>query len=102
MFVTLIDPTKETLAVKAVKPVAGSPGIFTLVLADFVDAEGKLHVDEVFSQQPATPDQPQGSPGTRPPGTAGEYERCTVNGNVAVFRPRGTFIARYFQKVTGL
>jgi hypothetical protein len=95
MFATLIDPTKETLAVKEVKP-TGDPGICTLILADYLDAAGKLHVDEVFSQQP------DGSAGTRPPGTAGGWERCTVNGNVASFKPTDKYFSRHFVKVVGL
>jgi hypothetical protein len=98
MFATLIDPTKETLAVKAVKP-TGDPGVCTLVLADYTTVEnGKpvLHVDDVFSCQP------DGSAGTRPSGTAGAYERCTVSGNVATFRPVDKYFARHFVKVVGL
>jgi hypothetical protein len=98
MFATLIDPTKETLAVKDVKP-TGDPGMFTLVLADYTTVEqGKsvLHVGEVFSCQP------DGSAGTRPSGTAGAYERCTVNGNVATYKPIDKYFTRHFVKVTGL
>jgi hypothetical protein len=98
MFATLIDPTKETLAVKAVKP-TGDPGVCTLVLADYTTVDnGKpvLHVDDVFSCQP------DGSAGTRPSGTAGAYERCTVSGNVATFRPADKYFARHFVKVVGL
>jgi hypothetical protein len=98
MFATLIDPTKETLAVKAVKP-TGDPGVCTLVLADYTTVDnGKtvLHVDDVFSCQP------DGSAGTRPSGTAGAYERCTVSGNVATFRPVDKYFARHFVKVVGL
>lgn len=95
MFATLIDPTKETLAVKDVKA-TGDPGVCTLILADYIDGQGKLHIDEVFSQQP------DGSAGTRPSGTAGAYERCTVNGNVASFKPNGKYFTRAFVKVAGL
>jgi hypothetical protein len=45
-----------------------------------------LQDDEVLSCQP-TADGSFGSWGTRPKGTDGPWEKCTVEGNIVTFRP---------------
>lgn len=67
---TLIDPLKQLLVIKAVKPIAGSK-LCTLILPD----------DRVFSCQA------DGSVGTRDPGTEGAWEKCRVSGTMATFKP---------------
>jgi len=90
LYATLIEPTKDRgpVVVKEVKPVAGEKGVYTLILPD----------DLVFSLQP-----PDGTDDTRPAGTAGQYERCTVSGNAATFRPTPDLVfVRFFSLVAGL
>lgn len=84
MLTTIID--KPPVAVKEVKAVAGHTGLFTLVLTD----------DTVFSMQPDKTD------GTRPAGTEGQYEKCTVDGSMATFYPNGEYLSRWFARVGGL
>ena len=50
-----------------------------------------LHRDTGEQAQPSDvlSIQPGGVPQTRPAGTSGPFERCTVDGHVVVFRPQG-------------
>jgi len=83
MFSKLIDASKELLVVKDVKPIADQPGWFTLIRPD----------DLVWSQQP------DGTIGTRPAGTEGEWERCCRSGNAATFKVDGVYYTRSFVEV---
>ncbi len=79
------DPLTQTLAIKSVNAASGKS---TLSFPD----------GTVASCQP-----PDGVMGFRPAGTAGDYELCDVDGNVATFWPDHATDKRYtfaFVKVT--
>jgi hypothetical protein len=91
---TFIDPLKQLPSIKAVKPVAGT-SLSTLIMAD--NPNKPEEKDLVFSCQP------DGSVGTRPAGTEGQYEKCRVNGTMATFQPvPGKYYTFAFADVEGL
>lgn len=77
--------SEEVLAIKSVKPVAGTK-LSTLILPD----------DTVYSCQA------DGSDGVRPAGTEGQWEKCRVNGNIATFKPTDKFFTKPFVEVDEL
>jgi len=79
------DPLREVIAVKAVKPVAGSKTV-TWVLPN----------DMVYSCQPG------GGYGERPAGTEGPWEKNRTNGNMGTFLVDGKYYTKCFCLVDGL
>ena len=79
------DPLKEVIAVKTVKPVAGSK-LSTWVLPN----------DAVYSCQPG------GGYGERPAGTEGAWEKNRTNGNMGTFFVDGKYYTKCFCLVDGL
>lgn len=88
------------LAVKEVRP--GDSGVFSLILAD--DPSDKNQPPgATYSMQPG------GKDGFRPNDGSpvedyqpGQYEKCTVDGNLATFCPAGEYFSRWFVRVGGL
>lgn len=73
MFSVFTDPTKQLLAVKGPKSVSNGGTVLENLDGTIVSI------------------QPDGSVQTRPAGADGGYERCTVNGNVATWKPAEKF-----------
>lgn len=69
MFSIFADPTKQLLAVKGPKAVSNGGTVLENLDGTIVSI------------------QPDGRVETRPSGADGGYERCTVNGNVATWKP---------------
>ncbi len=85
MLSTYADPAKGVIAVKAVKPIAGTK-LVTLISPN----------DKVVSCQP------NGTLEERDPGTEGAYEQCQVGANVATFQPiSGAYHSHPFVEVGG-
>ena len=85
MLSILSDPLKEVIAIKAIKPIAGSKAV-TWILPN----------DNVYSCQP------DGSYGERPPGTEGAYERNRTAGNMGTFKPADKYYTKAYVLVDGL
>ena len=95
LYSTLIEPTatRGPLAVKKKNLISGTEGaddaIYTLTLPE----DG----DPVFSMLETGVDWKQTA------GTAGPFERCTISGNAATFRPQPAKVyTRFFAIVGGL